>query len=123
MQSRQGRNVYRFVLVYEFKLRQERNVYAAPTGLEGQGNASSYRHFAPTGLSLQAGDLSMSNHAQMTGKVCLVTGANSGIGRVTALALARLGAQVVLVCRDRARGEAAMAEIKQATGSRNGHSA
>ncbi|HEY9233285.1 MAG TPA: SDR family oxidoreductase [Blastocatellia bacterium] len=61
----------------------------------------------------------MSNHAQMTGKVCLVTGANSGIGRVTALELARLGAQVVIVCRDRARGEAAMAEIKQATGSRN----
>ena len=61
----------------------------------------------------------MSDNANMHGKVCLVTGANSGIGRVTALALARLGAQVVLVCRDRARGEAAMAEIKQATGSRN----
>ena len=53
----------------------------------------------------------------MSGKVCLVTGANSGIGKVTALELARMGARVVMVCRDRARGEAALTEIKQATGS------
>src|SRR5581483_7870588 len=59
----------------------------------------------------------MSDNANMQGKVCIVTGANSGIGRITALELARLGAQVVMVCRDRARGEAALAEIKQATGN------
>jgi Dehydrogenases with different specificities (related to short-chain alcohol dehydrogenases) len=53
----------------------------------------------------------------MTGKVCIVTGANSGIGKVTALELARMGARIVMVCRDRARGEAALAEIKQATGN------
>jgi NAD(P)-dependent dehydrogenase (short-subunit alcohol dehydrogenase family) len=57
----------------------------------------------------------MSNNAKMSGKVCLVTGANSGIGKVTALELARLGARVVMVCRDRIRGEAALAEIKQAS--------
>jgi NAD(P)-dependent dehydrogenase (short-subunit alcohol dehydrogenase family) len=54
---------------------------------------------------------------KMNGKTCLVTGANSGIGKVTALELARRGAHVVMVCRDRARGEAALAEIKQASGN------
>ncbi|HKP13134.1 MAG TPA: SDR family oxidoreductase [Blastocatellia bacterium] len=59
----------------------------------------------------------MSDDTNMSGKVCVVTGANSGIGKVTALELARRGARVVMVCRDRARGEAALTEIKQATGN------
>lgn len=53
----------------------------------------------------------------MKGKVCLVTGSSSGIGKVTARELARMGATVVMLCRNRARGEAAQAEIKAATGS------
>lgn len=48
----------------------------------------------------------------MNGKICLITGANSGIGKATALGLAKLGATVVIVCRDKAKGEAAQAEIK-----------
>ena len=47
----------------------------------------------------------------MRGKRCLVTGATAGIGRETARALARQGAGVVLVARDRARGEAVLAEL------------
>jgi NAD(P)-dependent dehydrogenase (short-subunit alcohol dehydrogenase family) len=47
----------------------------------------------------------------MQGKICMVTGANSGIGKATALALAQMGATVVMVCRDRARGEEAQNEI------------
>src|SRR5262249_25146843 len=47
----------------------------------------------------------------MHGKVCLVTGATSGIGRAAATALARMGAQVVLVGRDRGRAGAAATEI------------
>ena len=43
----------------------------------------------------------------------MVTGANSGIGRATAEQLAELGATVVMVCRDRDRGERAMAQIKR----------
>jgi len=43
----------------------------------------------------------------MQGKVCLITGANSGIGKETALGLAKMGATVILVCRDQSRGEAA----------------
>jgi NAD(P)-dependent dehydrogenase (short-subunit alcohol dehydrogenase family) len=53
----------------------------------------------------------------MTGKVCIVTGANVGIGKETALGLARLGADVVMVCRDRERSEAARREIKQKSGN------
>jgi len=53
----------------------------------------------------------------MEGRVCVVTGASSGIGRETALALARQGATVGLVCRDRGRGEATVAAIRDATGN------
>ena len=39
----------------------------------------------------------------MTGRVCIVTGSNTGIGRVTALELARMGAHVLLACRSQER--------------------
>jgi NAD(P)-dependent dehydrogenase (short-subunit alcohol dehydrogenase family) len=55
----------------------------------------------------------------MNGKVCLVTGGNSGIGREIAVGLARLGATVVIVARDEGRGERAVAEIKRKTRSQN----
>lgn len=54
--------------------------------------------------------------AGMEGRVCLVTGATQGIGRETALGLARLGADVHLVSRDRARGEAVLAEVRRSGG-------
>ncbi len=57
----------------------------------------------------------------MSAKTCLVTGANSGIGFATALGLAETGATVVLVCRNRDRGKAAVAEIAASTGNENLH--
>jgi len=50
------------------------------------------------------------------GKTCVVTGATSGIGQETAVALARAGANVAIVCRTRDRGERALAEIRQRSG-------
>jgi retinol dehydrogenase 14 len=51
----------------------------------------------------------------MNGKTCLVTGANSGIGFVMARELARMGATVVMVCRNQSKGEVARTEIKNST--------
>jgi len=51
------------------------------------------------------------------GRVCLVTGANSGIGFATAEALARRGASVWLLCRDAGRGRRALRELRLRTGS------
>jgi NAD(P)-dependent dehydrogenase (short-subunit alcohol dehydrogenase family) len=49
--------------------------------------------------------------------VCLVTGANSGIGRATALELARRGARVWLLCRSETRGAAARDAIRRESGN------
>ena len=54
----------------------------------------------------------------MGGKVALVTGGTSGIGKATAMALAAMGADVVVVGRDRERGERAAEEIRAQTGGR-----
>jgi len=53
----------------------------------------------------------------MQGRVCIVTGASAGIGQATALGLARMGATVVLVCRNRERAEVARSLIRATTGN------
>lgn len=53
----------------------------------------------------------------MKGRVCLVTGASNGIGKAAAIKLARMGAGLVLLCRDRDRGEMTMAEISLRSGN------
>jgi NAD(P)-dependent dehydrogenase (short-subunit alcohol dehydrogenase family) len=51
---------------------------------------------------------------EMTGKTVLVTGANQGIGKATAIALGEMGASVLLLCRNAEKGRAALAEVKAA---------
>jgi NAD(P)-dependent dehydrogenase (short-subunit alcohol dehydrogenase family) len=53
----------------------------------------------------------------MKGRICMVTGANSGIGRVAALELAQAGATVIMICRDKAEGEKARAQAIQSSGN------
>ena len=53
----------------------------------------------------------------LDGKTCIVTGANSGMGKETALALAQMRATVVMVCRNKDKGEAARGEIADKSGN------
>jgi NAD(P)-dependent dehydrogenase (short-subunit alcohol dehydrogenase family) len=55
----------------------------------------------------------------MQGKICIVTGATSGIGKSTATMLAEKGATVVFICRNQEKGKQVQEEISQKTGNRN----
>jgi retinol dehydrogenase-14 len=57
----------------------------------------------------------------MQGKVVVVTGSNSGIGKETAAAMATLGATTVLACRNRQKAEEAAADVRAASGSDDVH--
>ncbi|MDA4136087.1 MAG: SDR family oxidoreductase [Thaumarchaeota archaeon] len=52
-------------------------------------------------------------------KTCMITGANSGIGKAAAAGLAKMGAKIAMVCRDAGRGEEARTEILRASGARS----
>jgi len=53
----------------------------------------------------------------LTNKTIIVTGANSGIGKAASIQLAELGAQVVMMCRNKERGEQAMQDVHSASNS------
>jgi NAD(P)-dependent dehydrogenase (short-subunit alcohol dehydrogenase family) len=55
----------------------------------------------------------------MNSKIVLITGANSGIGKATAIQLAQQGKTLVLVCRSQQRGEVALKEIIAASSNQN----
>ncbi|MEE6492064.1 hypothetical protein FKM82_016464 [Ascaphus truei] len=63
-----------------------------------------------------AGGVCKSN-AKLHGKVVIITGANTGIGKETARDLARRGARVIIACRDVLKGEGAACEIRASTGN------
>jgi len=54
----------------------------------------------------------------MEGKICIITGANSGIGKATAIDLAKMNATIVMMCRSKERGEEAQKEIIELTGNK-----
>jgi len=53
----------------------------------------------------------------MKGKICIITGSNSGIGKETAIGLAKMGATIIMVVRDQERGDKARKEIVKQTGN------
>ncbi|XP_035829000.1 dehydrogenase/reductase SDR family member 12 isoform X2 [Aplysia californica] len=70
------------------------------------GYLSASKRFDPADL-----DVNISNRSFM------ITGANSGLGRSAALTIAKKGATVHMVCRNKERGEAAQEELKQESGN------
>uniref|UniRef100_A0A667WP84 Dehydrogenase/reductase (SDR family) member 13b.1 n=1 Tax=Myripristis murdjan TaxID=586833 RepID=A0A667WP84_9TELE len=85
------------------------------------GVAYIYRHIVVRGQQC-------TSRAKLHGKTVIVTGkkgpvgvmwrcSNTGIGKTTAIDLAKRGARVILACRSQQRGEAALAEVKRESGS------
>ena len=92
------------------------------SGCDALLDASIFYSFDRSGFrrharSFTPGDLDV----DLTAKVCLVTGANSGIGFETSRALAGRGATVWMLCRDRQRGQRAVERLRAATGSSRVH--
>ncbi|XP_076034893.1 retinol dehydrogenase 11-like isoform X2 [Oratosquilla oratoria] len=57
------------------------------------------------------------SQASMEGKVVLITGASAGLGKETALDLARRGARVIMACRNLQKATKVLEEIRKATGN------
>ncbi|GLD54576.1 retinol dehydrogenase 12-like protein [Lates japonicus] len=60
-----------------------------------------------------------SSDAKLDGKTVVITGANTGIGKETAIDLAKRGAKIIIACRDMEKAEAAVKDIKESSGNEN----
>ncbi|MGD2039459.1 MAG: SDR family oxidoreductase [Anaerolineae bacterium] len=78
--------------------------------------------YTKLGFALRQGTWDESDlDVDLSGQVCIVTGASSGLGRSTAEGLARLGARVYLLVRNPSKGEAVRAGIELRTGNEDVH--
>lgn len=64
---------------------------------------------------------SFKKDTKIEGRIVIITGANSGIGKETAIDLAKRGGKIYIACRDEKRGEDALKEIKEKSESDNVH--
>ncbi len=64
-------------------------------------------------------NIMQSNRNDMTGRVCIITGGTSGIGKATALGLAKLNVTLVIVGKDKKRGESALEDIRLRSGNKD----
>ncbi|XP_016403140.1 retinol dehydrogenase 11-like, partial [Sinocyclocheilus rhinocerous] len=62
---------------------------------------------------------SWSSDARLDGKTVIITGANTGIGKETAIDLAKRGARIIMACRDMEKTDAALKEVKDASGNQD----
>jgi NAD(P)-dependent dehydrogenase (short-subunit alcohol dehydrogenase family) len=60
-------------------------------------------------------------NTRIDGKIVIITGANSGIGKETAIDLAKRGGKIYIACRDKKRGEDALTEIREKSESDSIH--
>ena len=94
-------------------------LHALRAGLDRLLDTSIFFSFDRSGFLRHAAAFDLDDLAvDLTGRVCLVTGAKSGIGFETSVGLAARGATLWMLCRDRGRGEAALRELRRRTGSR-----
>ncbi|CAJ1082644.1 retinol dehydrogenase 12%2C like [Xyrichtys novacula] len=60
-----------------------------------------------------------SSAEKLDGKTVIITGANTGIGKETAIDLAKRGARIIMACRSAERGQAAVTEVIEGSGNQN----
>jgi NAD(P)-dependent dehydrogenase (short-subunit alcohol dehydrogenase family) len=86
------------------------------TGIERSRNDTKFRRRYRLGMSGQRRALENASGG-MDGKVVLITGGTSGIGKAAATTLAGMGAEVVVTGRNRERGEEAVEEVRHESGN------
>ncbi|MBD3195792.1 MAG: SDR family NAD(P)-dependent oxidoreductase [Candidatus Lokiarchaeota archaeon] len=58
-------------------------------------------------------------NTDLSNRKCIITGANSGIGKETTLGLAKMGASIIMLCRNEEKGENVLREIKNSSGNQS----